>query len=47
LKIRETEKRKIEEINNLMKIMETGWKYFNKMEVHTNDMPQKSIAASG
>jgi hypothetical protein len=47
LNIRETEKRKSEEIINLIKIIETGWKYFNKMEVHTNDMPQKSIAASG
>jgi hypothetical protein len=41
------EKRNSEEIINLINIMETGWKYFNRMDVHTNDMPQKSIAASG
>ena len=45
--MKDIEKRKQEEMMRRMKIMETGLKYFRRIDVHMNDMPQKSMAASG
>jgi hypothetical protein len=46
-KTRETPNRNKVEITSRIKMIDTGWKDFNRMDDQTNDMPQKSMAASG
>ena len=45
--MKDIEREEAGEMMRRMKIMVTGLKYFRRIDVHTNDMPQKSMAASG